>query len=82
MLAQRKTIEDAIRQKEEALSQILASLADQKKIMATLKSKLNKIKQDKKVNIPRSAEEDQQQIVKVDSIRLSALNSIKSVLNM
>jgi hypothetical protein len=50
--------------------------------MATLKIKLNKIKQDKKAKIPRSAEEDQQQIAEVDSIRLSTLNSIKYVLNM
>ena len=50
--------------------------------MATLKAKLDRIKQDKKAKIPGSAEEDQQQIAKVDSIRLSALNSIKSVLNM
>jgi len=50
--------------------------------MATLKAKLDKIKQDKKAKIPGLAEEDQQQIVEVDSIRLSTLNSIKSALNM
>ena len=77
-----KTVEDAIRQKEEALTQIPASLANQKKIMASLKTKLNKIKQDKKAKIPGSVEEDQQQITEVDNIRLSALNSIKSTLNM
>jgi hypothetical protein len=50
--------------------------------MAILKAKLDRIKQDKKAKIPGSAEEDQQQIAKVDSIRLSALNSIESALNM
>jgi hypothetical protein len=50
--------------------------------MATLKAKLDKIKQDKKAKIPGSAEEDQQQIAEVDNIWLSALSSIKSVLNM
>jgi hypothetical protein len=44
--------------------------------MTTLKAKLDKIKQDKKAKIPRSVEEDQQQIAEVNSIRLSALNSI------
>ena len=50
--------------------------------MTSLKIKLDKIKHEKKVKIPRSAEEDRQQIAKIDSIRLSALNSIKSALNM
>jgi hypothetical protein len=50
--------------------------------MATLKAKLDKIKQDKKAMIFGSAEEDQQQIAKVDNIRLLALNSIKSALNI
>ena len=50
--------------------------------MATVKIKLNKIKQDKRAKIPGSAKEDQQQIAEIDSIRFSALNSIKSVLNM
>jgi hypothetical protein len=50
--------------------------------MATLKAKLDRIKQDKKTKIPRSTDEDQQQIAEVDSIRLLALNSIKSALNM
>jgi phage shock protein A len=81
-LAQLKTVEDAIRQKEETLSQIPASLANQKKNMATLKVKLNKIKQDKNAKIPRSAEEDQQQIAEIDSFWLSDLNSIKSALNL
>jgi len=75
-------VEDAIKQKEEALSQIPASLANQKKNKATLKAKFDKIKQDKKAKIPRSTEEDQQQIAEIDSIRLSTLNSAKSVLNM
>ena len=82
LLALLKTVEDAIKQKEEALSQIPASLADQKKNMATLKAKLDTIKQDKKAKIPESAKEDQQQIAKVDNIRLSPLNSIKYALNM
>jgi hypothetical protein len=38
--------------------------------------------QEKKAKILRLVEEDQQQIAKVDSIRLSALKSIKSALNM
>jgi hypothetical protein len=42
--------------------------------MASLKTKLDKIKQEKKAKILGSAEEDQQQIAEVDSIRLSALN--------
>jgi hypothetical protein len=46
--------------------------------MASLKTKLDKIKHVKKAKIPRLAVEDQQQIAEVDSIRLSALNSIKS----
>jgi hypothetical protein len=50
--------------------------------MTTLKTKLDKIKQEKKAKIPRSVEEDLQQIAEVDSIRLSAFNSIKSALNM
>jgi hypothetical protein len=41
--------------------------------MATLKAKLDKIKQYKKAKIPGSAEEDQQQIAEIDSIRLLAL---------
>ena len=77
-----KTVKNAIKQKEEDLSQIPASLADQKKNMATLKAKLDKIKQDKKAMIFGSAKEDQQQIAKVDNIRLLALNSIKSALNI
>jgi len=50
--------------------------------MASLKTKLDKIKHEKKAKIPRSIEEDHQQIAEIDSIRLSALNSIKSALNM
>jgi len=50
--------------------------------MATLKVKFNKIKQDKNAKIPRSAEEDQQQIAEIDSFWLSDLNSIKSALNL
>ena len=50
--------------------------------MAFSNTKLDKIKQEKKANIPGSAEGDQQQIAEVDSIRHSALNSIKSPLNM
>jgi hypothetical protein len=49
--------------------------------MTILETKLDKIKQDKKTKIPQLAE-DQQQIVEIDSIRLSALNSTKSALNM
>jgi uncharacterized protein YoxC len=70
LLAQLKTIEDAIKQKEEALSRIPASLADQKKNMATLKAKLDRIKQEKKAKISRSTKEDQQQIAEVNSIHL------------
>jgi hypothetical protein len=47
-----------------------------------LKARLDRIKQDKKAKILGSAKEDQQQIAEVDSIRLLALNSIKSALNM
>jgi hypothetical protein len=82
MLAKLKIVDDTIKQKEEALSKIPTSLADQKKNMASLKMKLDKSKQEKKAKILRSAEEDQQQIAKIDSIRLSALNYIKSTLNM
>ena len=82
LLSQLKTVEDVIKQKEEALSQIPASFADQKKNIATLKARLDRIKQDKKAKILGSAKEDQQQIAEVDSIRLLALNSIKSALNM
>jgi len=38
--------------------------------MATLKAKLDKIKQDKKAKIPGSAEGDQQQIAEIDRMRL------------
>jgi hypothetical protein len=71
-----------IKQKEEAVSKIPTSLTNQKRIMGSLKIKLDKINHEKKAKIPGSAEEDHQQIAKIDSIRLSALNSIKSVLNM
>jgi len=50
--------------------------------MACLKLKLDKIKHEKKAKILGSAKEDHQQIAKVDSIRLSVLNTIKSILNM
>jgi hypothetical protein len=40
--------------------------------MATLKTKLDKIKQDKKAKILGSAKEDQHQIAEVDNIRLLA----------
>jgi hypothetical protein len=50
--------------------------------MARLKIKLDKIKHKKNAKIPRLAKEDQQQTAEVDSIRLSALNSIKSAVNM
>jgi hypothetical protein len=71
-----------MKQKEEALSNIPASLANQKRNMANLKIKLEQIKQEMKAKIPGLAEDDQQQIAKIDSIRLSALNSIKSARNM
>jgi hypothetical protein len=64
------------------LSKIPASLADQKKDMASLKIKLDKVKHEKKATIPRLAKEDRQQIAKVDSIRLLALSSIKPALNV
>jgi len=79
LLARVKIVDDTIKQKE-AVSKIPASLADQKRIMASLKTKLDKIKTEKKAKIPGSAEEDHQQIAKVDSIRLSTLNSIMSAL--
>jgi hypothetical protein len=79
LLARAKIVDDTIKQKE-AVSKIPASLADQKRIMASLKTKLDKIKTEKKAKIPGSAEEDHQQIAKVDSIRVSTLNSIKSAL--
>jgi len=50
--------------------------------MVVLKTRLDKIKQDKEVKILGSAEEDQQHIAEIDSIRLSALNSMKFALNM
>ena len=47
---------------------------------------LTKVKEGKAIrnsldNIPRSAEEDKQQITEVDSIRLKALRAIHDVLN-
>jgi len=50
--------------------------------MASLKARLDKVKQDKKAKTPGSAEEDQQQIAEVDNIRLSTSNFIKFVLNV
>jgi hypothetical protein len=82
LLARLKIVDDTIKQKEEAFFQIPTSLADQKKNMASVKINLDNFKEEKKAKIPRSAEEDQQQIAKVDNIRLSALNSIKSTLNI
>ena len=82
LLAKLKVVDDTIKQKEEALSKIPTSLANYKIIMESLKIKLDKIKHEKKAKIPRSAEEDHQQIAKVDNIRLSDLNSIKSALHM
>jgi len=70
LLAPRKSVEDAIKLKEEALSEIPASLANQKRNMTILKTKLDKTKQDKKAKILGSAEEDQQQIAEIDNIRL------------
>lgn len=60
LLARLKTDDEMIRQKEEALSRIPASLVDQKKVMAGLKTKLDKIKHEKKAKIPVTAEEDHQ----------------------
>jgi hypothetical protein len=50
--------------------------------MAGLKTKLDKIKHEKKAKIPGTAEEDHQQIAETDNIQILALNCIKSVLNM
>lgn len=81
-MARLKIVDETINQKEVALSKIPASLANQKKIMSGLKAKLDKIKNEKKAKIPGKVEEDQQQIAEIDNIRLQALNSIKSVLNV
>ena len=48
---------------------------------------LTKVKEGKAIccsleNIPRSAEEDKQQIIEVDAIRLKALKAIQDVLNL
>ena len=48
---------------------------------------LIKVKEDKAIrssleSIPRSAEEDKQQIAEVDAIRLKALRAIHDVLNL
>jgi hypothetical protein len=50
-LARLKIIDKTIKQKEEALSKISMSLADQKKTMASLKIKLDKVKHEKKAKI-------------------------------
>ena len=60
-------ISNAIRQKKQEL---LTKVREGKAICSSLE------------NIPRSAEEDKQQIAEVDAIRLEALKAIQDVLNL
>jgi hypothetical protein len=64
------------------LARIPTSLSEQKKKKSQLKSDLQSIKAKKKNPVPGTAEEDNQQIADVDSMRLKALDTIKSVLDM
>jgi hypothetical protein len=64
------------------LARIPTALNEQKKKMSQLKSDLQSIKAMKKNPVPGTPEEDNQQIADVDSMRLKALDTVKSVLDM
>lgn len=58
-------------------------ISDKKKMMVSTKYlEAKAIREKKSKAIPGSAEEDRQQIAEVDTIRLRALQMIKSVLNL
>lgn len=82
LLIKLKDIEAAIKHEEGNLARIPTTLSEQKRLMSFFKSELQGIKTEKKTPIPGTAEEDKQQIADVDSIRLNALDMIKSMLSM
>lgn len=82
LLSRLKTVEASIKHEEDNLARIPIALKEQKRAMTGLKSELQSIKAERKTPIPRTVEEDKQQIADIDSIRLKALDSIRSMLNM
>ena len=71
----------AIDRHESNLTQIPNAIKQKKQEMLT-KVKEGKANRSNLKNIPGSAEEDKQQIAKVDAIRLKALKVIQDVLNL
>lgn len=57
-------------------------ISDKKKMMVSKYQEAKAIREKRSKAIPGSAEEDRQQIAEVDTIRLRALQMIKSVLNL
>lgn len=82
LLAKLKIVEASIKHEEDNLARIPTALTDQRKMMSTLKSEFQGIKTEKKTPILGTAEDDNQQIADVDSVRLKALDLVKSVLNI
>jgi chromosome segregation ATPase len=82
LLSKLKDVEASIRLEENNLARIPTTLSEQKKKMSQLKSDLQSIKAKKKNPVPRTVEEDNQQIADVDSMHLKALDMVKSVLDM
>jgi chromosome segregation ATPase len=68
LLSKLKDVEASIRLEEDNLARVPTSLSEQKKKMLQLKSDLQSIKAKKNNPVPRTAEEDNQQIVDVDSM--------------
>ena len=71
----------AIDRHESNLDQIPNAIKQKKQEMLT-KVKEGKAIRSSLENIPRSAEEDKQQIIEVDAIHLKALKAIQDVLNL
>ena len=82
LLSRLKTVEASIKHEEDNLARIPIALKEQKRAMEGFKSELQNIKIERKTPIPGTAEEDRQQSADIDSIRLKALDSIRSMLNM
>jgi chromosome segregation ATPase len=82
LLSKLKDVETSIRLEEDNLARIPTTLSEQKKKMSQLKFDLQSIKAKKKNPVPGTTEEDNQQIADVDSMRLKALDTVKSILDM
>jgi chromosome segregation ATPase len=82
LLSRLKAIEASIKHEEDNQARVPIALKERKRAMASFRSELQNIKVERKTPILGIAEEDRQQIANVDSIRLNALRSIRSMLNM